>query len=44
LPFTILYDSKGGVLYARQGKVKIDALKAALVKSTTPRTSQVGER
>jgi thiol-disulfide isomerase/thioredoxin len=35
LPFTILYDPKGGVLYARQGKVKIEALKAALVRSTT---------
>ena len=32
LPFTILFDAKGGVLYSRQGKVKIDALKAALVK------------
>jgi thiol-disulfide isomerase/thioredoxin len=36
LPFTILYDAKGGVLYSRQGKVKIDALKAALVKSVNP--------
>jgi thiol-disulfide isomerase/thioredoxin len=33
LPFTILYDAKGGVLYSRQGKVKIDVLKAALLKS-----------
>jgi thiol-disulfide isomerase/thioredoxin len=33
LPFTILYDAKGGILYARQGKVKIDLLKAALLKS-----------
>lgn len=33
LPFTILYDAKGGVLYSRQGKVKIDVLKAALFKS-----------
>jgi thiol-disulfide isomerase/thioredoxin len=33
LPFTILYDVKGGVLYSRQGKVKIDVLKAALLKS-----------
>lgn len=44
LPFTILYDSKGGVLYARQGKVKIDALKAALVRSTMLQTSQTGQR
>jgi thiol-disulfide isomerase/thioredoxin len=33
LPFTILYDPKGGVIYSRQGKVKIDMLKAALEKS-----------
>jgi len=33
LPFTILIDSKGGVIYSRQGKVKIDVLKAALEKS-----------
>jgi thiol-disulfide isomerase/thioredoxin len=33
LPFTVLYDAKGGVLYSRQGKVKIDVLKAALLKS-----------
>jgi thiol-disulfide isomerase/thioredoxin len=36
LPFTILYDSKGGVQYVRQGKVKIDLLKAALEKSIAP--------
>jgi thiol-disulfide isomerase/thioredoxin len=36
LPFTILYDSKGGVAYSRQGKVKIDVLKAALEKSVGP--------
>ena len=36
LPFTILFDARGGVLYSRQGKVKIDALKAALVKTVTP--------
>jgi thiol-disulfide isomerase/thioredoxin len=35
LPFTILYDAKGGVLYSRQGKVKIDVLRAALARSTT---------
>jgi thiol-disulfide isomerase/thioredoxin len=33
LPFTILFDAKGGVLYSRQGKVKLDFLKAALAKS-----------
>ena len=36
LPFTILYDPKGGVAYSRQGKVKIDLLKAALEKSVGP--------
>ena len=44
LPFTILFDSKGGVLYSRQGKVKVDALRAALVKSTTAPAPQVGQR
>ena len=34
MPYTILFSAKGGVLYSRQGRVKIDALKAALVKST----------
>ena len=43
LPFTILYDPKGGVLYSRQGKVKIDALKAALVKSTGASTTPTGQ-
>jgi thiol-disulfide isomerase/thioredoxin len=33
LPFTILFDAKGGIAYSRQGKVKIDILKAALVRS-----------
>jgi thiol-disulfide isomerase/thioredoxin len=33
LPFTILFDPKGVVLYSRQGKVKLDALKSALVKT-----------
>jgi thiol-disulfide isomerase/thioredoxin len=33
LPFTILFDAKGGIAYSRQGKVKIDLLKAALVKT-----------
>src|SRR5690348_1743180 len=32
LPFTILYDPKGGVAYARQGKVKMELLKTALAK------------
>lgn len=40
LPFTILYDQKGGVLYSRQGKVKIDVLKAALAKSVTSPVTQ----
>lgn len=43
LPFTILFDAKGGVLYSRQGKVKIDVLRAALVKSTTPPSTQTGK-
>ena len=33
LPFTILFDAKGGIAYSRQGKVKIDLLKAALAKT-----------
>jgi len=33
LPFTILFDTKGIVLYSRQGKVKLEALKSALTKS-----------
>ena len=33
LPFTILFDQKGIILYSRQGKVKVDALKSALTKS-----------
>ena len=32
LPYTILFDAKGSIAYSRQGKVKIDLLKAALVK------------
>jgi thiol-disulfide isomerase/thioredoxin len=39
LPFTILYDAKGGVLYSRQGKVKLDVLKTALAKSVSPAPS-----
>jgi len=39
LPFTILFDPKGGVLYSRQGKVKIDVLKAALVRSVPATTA-----
>jgi thiol-disulfide isomerase/thioredoxin len=35
LPYTILFDAKGGIAYSRQGKVKIDLLKAALVKSAS---------
>jgi hypothetical protein len=33
LPFTILFDAKGAIVYSRQGKVKLDLLKAALVKA-----------
>jgi thiol-disulfide isomerase/thioredoxin len=33
LPFTILFDAKGGIAYSRQGKVKIDILKTALAKT-----------
>lgn len=36
LPYTILFDQKGGVAYSRQGKVKIDLLKAALAKAVPP--------
>jgi len=35
LPFTILFDQKGAIAYSRQGKVKIDLLKAALTKAVT---------
>ena len=35
MPYTVLFDAKGRVLYSRQGPVKIDVLKAALVKSTS---------
>lgn len=34
LPFTILFDEKGGVAYSRQGKVRIEVLKGALEKLT----------
>jgi thiol-disulfide isomerase/thioredoxin len=36
LPFTILFGANGSVTYSREGKVKIDYLKAALEKSVTP--------
>jgi len=36
LPFTILFDPNGGVAYVRQGKVRIDLLKAALGKYVAP--------
>jgi thiol-disulfide isomerase/thioredoxin len=36
LPFTILFDPKGGVAYVRQGKVRLDLLKAALGKYVAP--------
>ncbi|MGC2234711.1 MAG: redoxin domain-containing protein [Pyrinomonadaceae bacterium] len=35
LPFTILFDEKGETVYFRQGKVKIDLLRAALEKLQT---------
>jgi len=44
LPFTILYDAKGAVLYSRQGKVKLDVLKAALAKSTATQLPTAGQR
>jgi thiol-disulfide isomerase/thioredoxin len=43
LPLTVLYDAQGGIEYLRQGKVKIDLLKAALDKSVTP-TSPAAQR
>lgn len=36
LPFTVLFDAKGAIVYSRQGKVKLDLLKAALVKAVPP--------
>ncbi|HEY2867326.1 MAG TPA: TlpA disulfide reductase family protein [Pyrinomonadaceae bacterium] len=36
LPFTILFDPNGGVAYVRQGKVRIELLKAALGKYVAP--------
>jgi thiol-disulfide isomerase/thioredoxin len=33
LPFTILFDAKGAIAYSRQGKVKLDLLRAALAKA-----------
>ena len=44
LPFTILFDAKGGVLYSRQGKVKIDALKAALIKIIAPAATPAAQK
>lgn len=44
LPFTILFDAKGGVLYSRQGKVKIDALKAALAKTVAPPVTPTAQK
>jgi len=32
LPFTILYDADGKIVYSRMGKVKIDVLRAAIEK------------
>jgi len=36
LPFTILFDQRGAIAYSRQGKVKLDLLKAALIKAVPP--------
>ena len=36
LPFTILYDDKGELAYFRQGKVKVDLLRAELDKIAAP--------
>ena len=36
LPFTMLVDEKGGTAYFRQGKVRPDILRGALVKVTSP--------
>jgi thiol-disulfide isomerase/thioredoxin len=41
LPFTILFDPNGGVAYFRQGKVRIDLLKAALGKYVAPSNTAV---
>ena len=32
LPFTILYNQKGGIAYSRQGKVKLEILRSELAK------------
>jgi thiol-disulfide isomerase/thioredoxin len=43
LPYTILFDAKGGIAYSRQGKVKIDLLRTALTKlvpAASPARSQ----
>jgi thiol-disulfide isomerase/thioredoxin len=42
LPFTILFDAKGAVLYSRQGKVKVDLLRSALEKATATPTPSPG--
>jgi len=39
LPFTILFDQRGAIAYSRQGKVKLDLLKAALIKAVPPAES-----
>jgi thiol-disulfide isomerase/thioredoxin len=36
LPYTVLFDSKGAIAYSRQGKVKLDVLKTALMRSVPP--------
>jgi hypothetical protein len=40
LPFTILYNSKGGLTYFRQGKIKPELLRSELDKLLTTMTPQ----
>jgi thiol-disulfide isomerase/thioredoxin len=42
MPFTILYNEKGGMAYFRQGKIKPDLLKAELTK-LIPATAPTGQ-
>ena len=38
LPFTILYNTKGELVYFHQGKVKLETLKAEIDKSLSNQT------
>jgi thiol-disulfide isomerase/thioredoxin len=38
LPFTILFDEKGGVSYFRQGKVNVESVRAKIAGLTAPAT------